>query len=399
MSTKEKLEDLFSRFLNNECSEEETEWLMKEFNTGDNKRLLEGLVRRQLESFSGINSHATAVEKVYAKLSEYIQASGHQQQTGKTYLLWKKMAVAASVVLVLGAGGFWWVNNNNQEKSLSALKAEKLSSSKDFAPGGDKAILTLADGSTIILDSAKNGALTQQGNTNVLKLENGQLAYTASVIKAREMLYNTITTPRGGQYQVKLTDGTKVWLNAASSLKFPAAFTGHERRVEITGEAYFEVAHHAAMPFFVRKGEAEVKVLGTHFNVNAYDDETDITITLLEGRVNVSQLSHRHSQFLSPGQQASMKMDGLINVADDIDTEMVMAWKNGLFDFTSADIKTIMRQISRWYDIEVSYEGQLPEREFSGKISRNANASTVLKILEQSDIHFRMEDKKIVVTP
>ncbi len=308
-------------------------------------------------------------------------------------VLWKRMAVAASVLAVLAMGYGLFYNNKKDPGAAKILAV------KDFAPGGDRAVLTLADGSAIMLDSAHNGTLSQQGNTRVLKLNNGELAYHSSGEKPGEIHYNTIATPNGGQYQVILADGTKVWLNAASSLHFPTSFAGKERRVEITGEAYFEVAHNAAMPFIVKNGDAEVRVLGTHFNINAYNDESAVKVTLLEGQVNVTQLNAHRSQLLSPGQQASMHVNSDIKVNSDVDMEAVMAWKNGLFNFTYADIKTIMRQVGRWYDIEVSYEGNLPEREFSGKISRNTNASNVLKILEQSNIHFRMENKKIIVMP
>ncbi|HUP12613.1 MAG TPA: FecR domain-containing protein, partial [Niastella sp.] len=334
--------------------------------------------------------------QVYQRLSDQIRSSVKQTPvTPRVTAMWKRMAVAASVLVAL-AIGYGLFYNNKKDKAVSEKNYLAL---KDFSPGGDRAMLRLADGSTIILDSAHNGTLGQEGNTRILKLNNGELAYNSISKQAGEILYNTITTPRGGQYQVTLSDGTKVWLNAASSLHFPTVFSGKERRVEITGEAYFEVAHNAAMPFIVKNGEAEVRVLGTHFNVNAYNDESSVKVSLLEGKVNVMQLNTQRSQMLAPGQQASLSTGSAIKVKTDVDMDAVMAWKNGLFDFSSADIKTIMRQVGRWYDIDVSYEGNIPEREFSGKISRNTNASNVLKILEQSNIHFRIENKKIVVLP
>jgi len=353
-------------------------------------------VQRQLESLPDRESYTAEVKQVYQSLSEHIQASASKKQpTGKVVpVLWRRMAVAASVLVAVAIGYGLFFNKqgkNIHEKGPLAVK--------DFKPGGDKAILTLADGSTILLDSAHNGTLGQEGNTKILKLNNGELAYNTASGNTGEIRYNTIATPKGGQYQVVLSDGTKVWLNAASSLHFPAAFAGKERRVEITGEAYFEVAHNAAMPFIVKNGDNEVRVLGTHFNVNAYSDEAAVKVTLLQGKVNVTQLNTHRSQLLAPGQQASMHANSDIKLNDDVDLQSVMAWKDGLFDFSNADIKTIMRQIGRWYDIEVSYEGNISEREFSGKISRNTNASNVLKILEQSNIHFKIENKRIVVMP
>jgi ferric-dicitrate binding protein FerR (iron transport regulator) len=396
LPAKEKLKELFTRFLNNQCSEKEIEWLMQEFETGNNQELLKDLVQQQLESIPDHGVYTTEVTQVYQRLSDQIRSSVKQTPvTPRVTAMWKRMAVAASVLVAL-AIGYGLFYNNKKDKAVSEKNYLAL---KDFSPGGDRAMLRLADGSTIILDSAHNGTLGQEGNTRILKLNNGELAYNSISKQAGEILYNTITTPRGGQYQVTLSDGTKVWLNAASSLHFPTVFSGKERRVEITGEAYFEVAHNAAMPFIVKNGEAEVRVLGTHFNVNAYNDESSVKVSLLEGKVNVMQLNTQRSQMLAPGQQASLSTGSAIKVKTDVDMDAVMAWKNGLFDFSSADIKTIMRQVGRWYDIDVSYEGNIPEREFSGKISRNTNASNVLKILEQSNIHFRIENKKIVVLP
>jgi len=398
LSSQAKLETLFIRFLNNECSGEEVEWLMQAFDAGENEDLLRSLVLHQLESSSVPGDNSAAVDQVYARLSEHIRESASPGRTGGTirmYRLLKNLAVAASILALLGAG-YWMFYARRLEKKPLVPDSEKTIAVKDFAPGGDKAVLTLANGSSILLDSAHNGTLTRQGDTRVLKLANGQLAYRAPTAEQSATLYNTVATPKGGQYQVTLSDGTRVWLNAASSLRFPTAFAGAERKVEVTGEVYFEVAHNT-MPFIVKKGDMEVRVLGTHFNINAYEDETDMKVTLLEGKVNITQ--RKDQQLLSPGQQARIKTGEAIAVNSTVNLETVMAWKNGLFDFNSADIKTIMRQISRWYNIEVAYEGNIPDRQFSGKISRNTNASNVLKILELSNIHFKMEHERIVVMP
>jgi len=280
-----------------------------------------------------------------------------------------------------------------------AVNNKKEVKQNDFLPGKNTAILTLADGSTIVLDSAKNGALTSQGNTKVIKLNNGQLAYSSSGA-TNEVLYNTMSTPRGGQYKLVLSDGSKVWLNAASSIHYPTSFPGNERKVEITGEAYFEVAHDAKKPFKVSVNNMEVQVLGTHFNVNAYRDERTINTTLLEGSVKVTKGSSM--SILKPGQQAIIQQAGddkKITVENNIDVEAVIAWKNGYFSFTNADMTAVMRQISRWYDVDIVYEGKIPDRKFGGEISRNLNASQALKILQASKVHFRIEGKKIIVLP
>jgi len=306
---------------------------------------------------------------------------------------WWRTAAAAAILLLVSLGGYFYFNSGT-EKQIATTETQEQRFKNDVAPGGNKAVLTLSDGSQIILDSAKNGTLTQQGNTKILKLDDGKLTYNSTNANA-EILYNTISTPKGGQYQIALADGSKVWLNAASSLKFPTAFNGKERIVELTGEAYFEVSKSAAKPFTVNVNDMNVQVLGTHFNINAYNDEAVIKTTLLEGSVKINKGSF--STILQPGQQAQVAKE--IKVVNDIAVDDVLAWKNGFFSFNKADLQTVMRQIARWYDVEISYEGKIPTREFGGKINRNSNASEVLKILEESKVHFRIEGKKIVVMP
>ena len=321
---------------------------------------------------------------------------------------WWRPAAAAIFILVSGSIVYIYSTFSSPGKIVKIPGNNML---HDRAPGGNKAILTLSDGSTIVLDSAHNGALTQQGNTKVVKLDSGQLAYRSGTggPQGTGVQYNTIATPRGGQYQVVLPDGTKVWLNAASSLKFPTAFARNERSVDLAGEAYFEVAKNAGAPFKVHiithqaaePGQGspggEVEVLGTHFNVNAYDDEAAIKTTLLEGSVRVSK--GREHGLLQPGQQAQLNRKGDLHLVLDANTEEAIAWKNGYFQFEEADVRTVMRQLARWYDVEVSYEGPAPERQFGGQMPRGVNLSEVLRILQESNVHFRIEGKKLVVTP
>jgi ferric-dicitrate binding protein FerR (iron transport regulator) len=289
-----------------------------------------------------------------------------------------------------------------QEKPKSQLK-------NDVLPGGNKAVLTLGNGATIILDSAHTGALAQQGNTQVVKLNNGQLLYNHTAKNGENSLtidhspltYNTLSTPRGGQYQLVLPDGSTVWLNAASSIRFPTAFTGNERNVEITGEAYFEVKKNAAMPFTVKMNNgASVQVLGTHFNINAYDDEETIKTTLLEGSVKITK--DAALAIIRPGEQATLshKSQTSQNIpVQKVDVEEVMAWKNGAFQFGGATIETVMRQISRWYDVEVEYKGNI-SLHFAGTISRNVNISQVLEMLEKAGgIKTTIKGNKVIVTP
>lgn len=324
----------------------------------------------------------------------------------KRFIWWR---AAAAVLFILVSGGLAYLYFTTH--SLQKIAGTPRNNIKnDRAPGGNKAILTLADGSSIVLDSAHNGDLSQQGNAKVIKLNSGQLAYNTVVSgkpqTASPVTYNTIATPRGGQYRVLLPDGTEVWLNAASSLKFPTTFTGKQRDVELTGEAYFEVAKNMNAPFKVHiithqtagPGDGgDVEVLGTHFNVNAYDDEATIKTTLLEGSVKVSK-GNGHS-LLKPGQQAQLDRKDGLHLTPDVNTEEVIAWKNGYFQFEEADVQTVMRQLARWYDVEISYEGPVTERQFGGQMPRGANLSEVLRILEESNVHFRIEGRKLVVTP
>jgi len=300
----------------------------------------------------------------------------------------RSFQVAASILLFLMIGLFI---TNKLKKEPAKFQAENY----DLAPGSNKATLILADGSKIDLAAEKNGTLKTQPGSQVIK-QNEQLTYsTARGKTVAEITYNTLTTPRGGQYEVTLADGTKVWLNAASSLKFPTAFTGSERVVELTGEAYFEVTHNSKQPFKVKTANQIVQDIGTQFNVNSYADEDAAATTLVEGSVKIFDAGRQ--TMIKPGQQYLLKANGVPEVRNDVDIDEVTAWKNGRFQFNNADIKTIMRQISRWYNVDVEYSGQVPASTYHGRISRNSNASAVLKILELSGIDFTIERGKIIV--
>ena len=312
---------------------------------------------------------------------------------------------AAAILLVFLTATVYRLTTTDSSSANSLAETSAGSVVTDLAPGGNKAILRLADGSAIILDSAADGTLSEQGNIKVEKLSNGLLAYTigGKQLTANDAaFYNTISTPRGGQYQVTLSDGTKVWLNAAASIRFPVFFAGNERRVEITGEAYFEVAKSINKPFKVKTIASEIEVLGTHFNINAYEDEAAVKTTLLEGMVKVSVPGtggKNTSRFLQPGQQSGISKEGTISVLNNADTEEALAWKNGRFQFKSADIKSILRQISRWYDVDVVYKGNV-NLHFSGQLKRDEYVSKVFeKLALTGEVHFKIDGKKIIVSP
>lgn len=344
-------------------------------------------------------------DRIKNRLLETIRHENELEVT-KRRRIWQIPAAAATVILIiLSIETYFMFSSKSPKQEIVKTTPTKPQLKNDIAPGGNKAILTLADGSTIVLDSASNGTISQQGNIKVQKLNNGLLAYTINgkqVTESDEAFYNTISTPRGGQYQVTLADGTKVWLNAASSIRFPVLFKGKERKVEITGEAYFEVAKNKAMPFKVKANSSEIEVLGTHFNVNSYDDEASIKTTLLEGKVKVSVpaiAGNQSSKFLLPGQQADINKEGKINVMDNADTEEAVAWMNGHFQFKSADLKMILRQISRWYDVDVEYKGNA-NLHFTGQLTRNENVSKVFeKLVLTGEVHFKIDGKRIIVSP
>jgi transmembrane sensor len=319
-----------------------------------------------------------------------IKIKKHKQKNAIPYLLLRQIAAAAILFIILSGGvTFYLVKSNNRNYAKN-----------NIPPGGNKAILTLANGTTIILGNIKNGILTLQGGTVVKKTANGQLVYDASDGRNSALVYNTISTPRAGQYTVILPDSTKVYLNAASSLRFPTSFSGKFRTVSLTGEAYFEVAHNKNKPFMVTSEGQTVEVLGTHFDINAYADEHVIKTTLLEGSVKVTA-SGKTAQLI-PGQQSQViqgkNLDTLINLVSNVNLDEAVAWKNGYFQFESANLQSIMRQFSRWYDVKVIYEGQPDNRLFSGQIHRNLNAAQALDLLNYANVHFTIDGKTIIVS-
>lgn len=380
---------LLEKFLNEDLSQEEVSRLLDS--------LQDDAMRQQWDAALGTLLRDKTVHGLSdpTRMEAVRQSIMAGKQTQKPSRIRKMLPYAAAAALLAFAvtGLIYFLQPGTPgAQPLSGSVPERV------IPGGNKAVLTLADGSQITLDTTENGAIAHQGNVQVIKLDSGQLAYNAAREKAEgEIRYNTLATPRGGQFRIILPDGSKVWLNAASSLRFPTAFTGKEREVQLTGEAYFEIAQNPGQPFKVAVKGMMVQVLGTDFNIMAYDDEMNIQTTLLEGAVKVNKGTQTVQ--LKPGQQAELNTTGRMSVSDDVDVEGVIAWKNGYFHFSHASLEGVMRQVGRWYDAEITYEGNVPDREFGGKIARGSDIKDVLKILELSNVHFRIEGKKIVVTP
>jgi len=308
-------------------------------------------------------------------------------------LVWllRRLVAAAVVIGLLVTAGWWWFG---RRPLIAPARIVRMAAAQDVAaPTTARATITLANGKRIDLDSAGNGMLATQGGSRVVKLANGQVAYQADPKDAGALLYNTLSNPRGSRVvALTLSDGTRVWLNAASSLSYPTVFEGGERKVAVTGEAYFEVASDPARPFRVTKGSTQIEVLGTHFNVNAYDDEEEIRVTLLEGGVKVSLGSA--SAVLRRGEQARVGTGVL--VSKNADLEAVMAWKNGLFAFHDADLPTVMRQLARWYDVRVVYAGATPKMVFNGEIGKILTLDQVLHVLTTSRVHYTIDKNRIL---
>jgi len=315
-------------------------------------------------------------------------------QKGRVVRAW--VWAAASVLIILLGGIYWWKSNQRMGTSQASIQP----ASNIIAPGKTGAILTLADGRQIVLDSVRNGLIASQPGANV-QLQNGAITYETQNEPADAMVYNTMSTPKGRQFQVTLPDGTKAWLNAGSTLRYPTRFSGSARQVEVHGEVYFEVTKNASMPFKVRVADkAEVQVLGTHFNINAYDNEQSINTTLLEGSVKVK--AGASELLLRPGQQAQLgkEQNAHLKVSKDVNIEKVMAWKNGLFNFEGATLEEVMKQLERWYNIEVVYVGQPPVTRFVGEMEMNMPLNDLLGMLSEMKVHFRIEaGRKLVVTP
>jgi transmembrane sensor len=336
-------------------------------------------------------------QQLEARLMKQVKGSQEKESEIKlksTFSLLPRLYwwAAASVIFLLGAFSYFLFFNkvSKQEQHLIVKNDVK-------APLSSKAMITLANGQKVYLDSLGNGLMIA-GAVKLVKLPGGEIAYQQKPgEKNNQLKYNTLSNPRGSKViNMLLADGSKVWLNAGSSLTYPVSFYTKERKVAVTGEAYFEVFHDASRPFIVSNGSMNIRVLGTHFNVNAFEDkDKDIKVTLLQGLVEIN--NGKTSDLLKPGEQASVNEE--IKVESDVDLDKVMAWKNGFFGFDNATLHEVLKEISRWYDVEVTYEGTNQSRAFTGEIQRDLSLSEVLKILERNKVHFKIEGKKLIVMP
>ena len=369
--------------------QEDVKELLKKYSAGNATAEEKALVEAWYEQYE---TQEQIVNEAHLQTIEdeiFKRLPSHQET--KVRRLWPRIAAAASILLAISAGGYFLFHKPT-EQQLTTQKQPL-----DIAPGHNQATLTLASGQKIVLTKGLSGKLAQQGNTQIQVNNSNEVAYRAGRTHSAIVQYNTLSTARGeiSPYPLVLADGTKVWLNAESSITFPTAFIGKERIVKVTGEALFEVAHNTAQPFKVTVKGQTVEDIGTQFNINAYDDEQTIKTTLIEGSVRVNQV------LLKPGQQS-------INTANHITVKMAnvaqaIAWKNGKFLFDQTDLKSVMRQLSRWYDLTVIYNGNVANEEFDGGISRDVKLSSVLKVLQSNDIHFQINNvagkKELIITP
>ncbi|MVM28557.1 DUF4974 domain-containing protein [Spirosoma sp. HMF4905] len=407
--------DLIAKYLKGELSSQEQDELTDWIAQSDHNRALFGkltqeeTLNRELDQFAP-SRKAEAWERIATE-------TGFTKPTFVTYIVnrWTRYGVAALLLLVSGLAAYELIYKPEPAPQVTVQPT-------DFAPGSNKAILTLADASQINLDDATNGKIAQQADMIITKTADGQLVYDLSQSAAGSSedqevspIYNTITTPRGGKFRVALPDGSKVWLNAASSLRYPTKFRGRERAVELKGEAYFEVAHaknkaNERVPFRVLSAGQIVEVLGTHFNINSYSDENSTKTTLLEGKVKViktrayalansAKTEAASALVLKPGEQAQLALgtQPKLNLVAQVDLEEAVAWKNGQFQFKDTDLPTIMRQIARWYDVEIAFQGRVSDAKFRGKISRDVPLSQFFQILQLSGVNFKIEGRKITV--
>jgi len=399
-----RISHLISKHLNDELNDEEkqelNEWVQQ---SEDHQRFFSQFTDE--EAFAAtLEEYETGKGIVLSKIKEAIRFN-EQPQTKGGMIWWlnrRRLTAAAASIIIAGGALMWW-NINKKEKPVT--KTAIVQPTPNRQPASEGAVLKLADGKEIILDNTQNGAVAIQGNTQVTK-QGGLLSYN-NKDAGNTILYNTLSTPKGKIYKLLLADGSLVWLNAASSIRFPTAFTNDERNVEITGEVYFEVTKDPNKPFRVyfsssltggEEREGAVEVLGTHFNINAYANEDAVRTTLLEGSVKVSAISNKQSATLRPGEQVSMSQSLHLSQPVPVQTKKVMGWKDGYFSLDDLSLEALMREVERWYDVEVEYENGVPAKAFFGKVNRDLSLFDFMEGLKDWGVRFRLEGRKVIIT-
>lgn len=391
MAAKEKLNELYKRFLRKESNPEDIRLLTELFGTTEYSAL-EDMVRKQMDDPSAIAQYHTENNERYERMFNNLKPQLKPART--TRKLWTKISAVASVILVIATGGYFFFRNPTPHPVIARQKIHN-----DIKPGSNKAYLILSDGKSIDLTEQHTGLIGKDVGKSILKTADGEIEYVNRHNHpiATPNALNTLRTPNGGHYKVVLADGTKVWLNAASQLKYPADFKNlKERKIELMGEAYFEVTKDPAHPFIVQTDDQQIRVLGTHFNVNAYHDDGGSKTTLLEGSIRA--VGKYAEVMIKPGQQVISSTTGQLNV-NDADTELAVAWKNDQFMFESEPVRPLMKKLARWYDVEIIYDADVPDVRFNGAISKFENISEVLKILGNTGkVHFEVSGRKVYVT-
>ncbi|MGJ5641479.1 FecR family protein [Formosa sp. S-31] len=334
----------------------------------------------------------TTVEKSSAKVID-VHFTKRKSVFMRPRFKWAVAAILVPIISVFSISLFWSLYNSNTSNLQSQYTDVK-------APDRNKAYVTFGDGRTIYLDSLQNGLLADVKEAPFKKVSEEKITYQSVSSDNTDNVShsNTLTNPKGSKViDLVLSDGSQVWLNSGSSITFPVTFKGNNRKVSVVGEAYFEVAHDDSKPFYVSKGDMNVRVLGTHFNVKAYNDDSDIRVTLLEGSVEVNN-ANQHV-LIKPGQQAIIENESAIKLAHNIDVDQVMAWKNGVFKFDNSPIESALKELGRWYNVEIIYEGKVPEIELWGEIKRDLTLSQVLRGLGRIGVNYRVENNKIFITP
>lgn len=400
-SSKSRTSYLFSKYYDRTASQKEINELFNILKSSSDQELTK-LMRDEWENFQDkedilfdFDKSSDMLDKILASGRE--KSNFHEEDSVEKSrirpLFYISISAAAAIIILNIIGLDFW----NEKITPTPVQIVTAKATKNISTGVNKAVLTLSDGKRIILDSINNGIIEKNENFEINKTENGHLVFHAfdkNYKNARNGDFNILSTPRGGEYRITLPDGSKVWLNAASTIKFPGVFKRNIREVELDGEAYFEIAKRSAMPFMVSSGSTEIEVLGTHFNVNAYSNQKVMKTTLVEGSVKIKE--GKSSLLLKPGQQARLA-GGNMTILDNVDIEEQVAWKNGLFVFKDATVEEVMNQVASWYDLNVSYEGKIPEKYLTGKVSRSVNASEFMNLLNYAGVKFKITGKNIVI--